>query len=96
MASRSALSSFFVFLIGAAYLLHPSSASVQLYVSQSNGSDKNNGTQADPFQTVTRARDYIRDLKSQSSLPDGGITVIISEGELLPLHAVEKVAMERY
>lgn len=47
------------------------------YVSPS-GSDHNPGTEREPFRTVQKARDTIRTL---NSLPDGGVTVILEDGE---------------
>lgn len=45
-----------------------------------NGSDTNSGTEQEPFQTLEKARDAIRDLKSGQGLPDGGVAVYLREG----------------
>lgn len=45
-----------------------------------NGSDSNPGTQDAPFQTLEKARDAIRQVKSSTGLPDGGITVYLRGG----------------
>ncbi|MDY4975589.1 MAG: S-layer homology domain-containing protein [Clostridia bacterium] len=46
-----------------------------------NGSDENEGSKEKPFLTVERARDAIRELKKNSGLPEGGITVYLREGQ---------------
>ncbi|MFS0725268.1 Ig-like domain-containing protein [Paenibacillus sp. 1P07SE] len=45
-----------------------------------NGSDSNTGSEQEPLLTLEGARDAIRELKSGSGLPDGGITVYLREG----------------
>lgn len=45
-----------------------------------NGSDSNAGTLNAPFQTLEKARDTIRTLKTEEGLPDGGVTVYLREG----------------
>ena len=50
-----------------------------LYASLS-GSDHNPGTEEEPFATLAKARDRIRDVKEAGSLPQGGITVNIRGG----------------
>ncbi|MCJ8013224.1 right-handed parallel beta-helix repeat-containing protein [Paenibacillus sp. KQZ6P-2] len=46
-----------------------------------NGNDANPGTKNAPFQTLEAARDAIRQLKSSSGLPKGGVKVFIRGGE---------------
>lgn len=46
-----------------------------------NGSDSNPGTKKKPFQSLEAARDAVRNLKSKSGLPDGGVKVYLREGE---------------
>ena len=48
---------------------------VNEYFVSTEGSDTNPGTQAQPFATLQRARDTIRELKKNSNLPQGGLTV---------------------
>ncbi|NQT93452.1 MAG: right-handed parallel beta-helix repeat-containing protein [Lentisphaerae bacterium] len=45
------------------------------------GNDANTGAQEAPFQTLPRARDAIRSLKSHSGLPADGIHVYLMDGE---------------
>jgi hypothetical protein len=54
---------------------------MHLYVSQS-GSDTNDGhTPRSPFQSIARARDEVRAMKTAGLLPKGGVAVEISGGE---------------
>ncbi|MBB6731594.1 Ig-like domain-containing protein [Cohnella zeiphila] len=46
-----------------------------------DGSDSNPGTLDAPFQTLEKARDAIRELKSESGLPSGGVTVYLRGGK---------------
>ena len=50
-----------------------------LYVS-AEGSDQNAGTESAPFRTLEAARDAIRQLKAGSGLPDGGVEVVLLDG----------------
>ncbi|MHC4207969.1 MAG: right-handed parallel beta-helix repeat-containing protein, partial [Planctomycetota bacterium] len=50
------------------------------YFVSTDGSDTNPGTQAQPFATLQRARDAVRDLKESSNLPKAGVTVWIEAG----------------
>ncbi|WP_405452556.1 OmpL47-type beta-barrel domain-containing protein [Paenibacillus sp. HJGM_3] len=45
-----------------------------------NGSDSNPGTIEAPFRTLEKARDAVRQLKSSSGLPAGGVTVYLRGG----------------
>jgi len=54
-------------------------AGAEYYVS-TDGSDTNPGTQAQPFATLQRARDAIRELKKSSNLPQAGVIVWIEAG----------------
>ena len=56
--------------------------SLDLYVALS-GSDSNPGTIDQPFATVGKARQYIRDLITASALPTGGVTVNLRGGVYL-------------
>ncbi len=56
------------------------SAGVSIYVSP-QGSDQNVGTIENPLASFKGARDKIREIKTQSGLPTGGITVYIRGGE---------------
>ncbi|MDP4226918.1 MAG: right-handed parallel beta-helix repeat-containing protein [Bacteroidota bacterium] len=49
------------------------------YVSPS-GNDHNPGTLQKPFATITKARDTVRKLKKNKSIPNGGITIFIRGG----------------
>ncbi|WP_339276781.1 Ig-like domain-containing protein [Paenibacillus sp. FSL W8-0426] len=49
------------------------------YISN-NGDDSNPGTEAEPFRTLEKARDAIRQLKTGSGLPEGGVTVYLRGG----------------
>lgn len=53
---------------------------VELFVSQ-KGSDTNPGDRRQPFATLERARDEIRKLKKNGTLPTGGIAVYVRYGE---------------
>ena len=55
--------------------------SAQAYYVAANGSDQNPGTETSPFATLEKARDTIRELKSEAGLPDGGVTVYLRGGE---------------
>jgi hypothetical protein len=50
------------------------------YYVSTTGSDANAGTIGAPFASIERARDAIRDLKSGSGLPSGGVEVLIRGG----------------
>ena len=63
----------------AVFALLPLSNAAEYFVSP-NGSDKNPGTSEQPFSSLTRARDAIRELKRLRGLPEGGVTVWIGEG----------------
>ncbi len=54
--------------------------SVTLHVAV-DGDDTNRGTKDSPFTTIERARDEIRALKARGPLSDGGVTVLIGDGE---------------
>ncbi|MBR5452965.1 MAG: right-handed parallel beta-helix repeat-containing protein [Clostridia bacterium] len=57
----------------------PEKTNVVLYVSV-DGSGEGDGTRENPFATVEAARDEIRIMKKSGGLPEGGVTVVISEG----------------
>lgn len=54
-------------------------AAAALHVSP-DGADANPGTLAQPFASLERARDAIREIKQRSGLPPGGVTVFLREG----------------
>ena len=45
-----------------------------------DGNDGNSGTAAQPFATLERARDAVRELKAKGPLPEGGVTVEVRGG----------------
>jgi len=45
-----------------------------------NGDDGNPGTEAQPFASLERARDAVRELKQGGPLPEGGVEVLIRPG----------------
>ena len=45
-----------------------------------NGDDSNDGSKQAPFQTIQKAKDAVRALISEGSLPEGGIKVYLREG----------------
>ncbi|WP_054023594.1 right-handed parallel beta-helix repeat-containing protein [Bacillus sp. FJAT-28004] len=51
------------------------------FIVASNGNDDNPGTEEAPFRTLEAARDAIRQLRSGSGLPKGGVKVYIRGGE---------------
>jgi len=55
-------------------------APVVLYVVPGDGCS-GNGTRSSPFTSLIQARDYIRELKRTKGLPEGGVEVILKEGE---------------
>ncbi|TLS48332.1 DUF1349 domain-containing protein [Paenibacillus antri] len=59
------------------------------YYVSNTGSDANSGTIDAPFATLERARDEIRELKSSSGLPAGGVTVYVRGGEYELSHTFE-------
>ena len=52
----------------------------EIYVSPL-GNDENNGTLNSPFKTLSYAKEYVKKLKNEKGLSDGGITVYLREGE---------------
>ncbi len=65
-------------LVGAAWA-QPEGAGVRFCVSP-DGSDEAPGTEDEPFATLERARDAIREQKQAEGLPGGGATVRLAEG----------------
>ncbi|MBP1964885.1 Ig-like domain-containing protein [Paenibacillus aceris] len=51
-----------------------------IYYVAADGNDSNSGSINAPFKTLEKARDTIRELKSASGLPEGGVTVYLREG----------------
>lgn len=68
-----------VVTVGADVQRETQNTGVVFYVA-TDGSDSNAGTLESPFQTLEKARDAIRQLKSSDGLPEGGITVYLREG----------------
>lgn len=52
----------------------------KVYYVSLQGNDENDGTLQRPFASLERARNEIRELKVNKSLPEGGVTVFIREG----------------
>ena len=51
------------------------------YVVSPAGDDRNPGTVAQPFRTLERGRDAVRDMRKTSAMPDGGVTIYLRGGE---------------
>jgi len=58
---------------------HPADAAGEFFIAP-DGSDENPGTREQPFASLARARDAIRELKQGEGLPEGGVTVWLHEG----------------
>ena len=56
------------------------------------GTDDNPGTKLKPFATLERARDAIRELKRNETLPKDGITIWLRGGDYLRSHTFELTA----
>ena len=54
-------------------------AAAALYVAE-GGNDNNNGSEAQPFATVAKAKEAVRAMIASNSLPDGGVTVYLRGG----------------
>ncbi len=74
-------------------LLQQASLAYDLYVSPT-GSDANPGTLEEPFATLERARDQIRDLKQRENAPAGVITVWLRGGDYFRTNALELSAAD--
>jgi hypothetical protein len=59
-----------------------------------NGSDANAGTRTQPFATLERARDAIRQLKQDGRLPKGGATISLRGGDYFRTNALELTAAD--
>ncbi|MFD0618695.1 Ig-like domain-containing protein [Paenibacillus sp. GCM10027629] len=66
--------------MGSISKVHALEATAKAFYIAKNGNDANSGTMDAPFATLEKARDAIRELKSTSGLPDGGVTVYLKEG----------------
>lgn len=53
------------------------------------GSDKNSGTKSNPFLTLERARDAVRELKHAGTIPKNGLTVWLRAGDVVRTNALE-------
>lgn len=58
------------------------------------GSDANRGSQAQPFATLERARDAVRELKAAGNLPKGEFTVWLHGGDYRRTNALELTAAD--
>lgn len=67
----------------------PELAAGQAFFVAADGSDSNPGTMEAPFLTLERARDAVRQVKSGTGLPEGGITVYIRGGTYSRLASFE-------
>jgi hypothetical protein len=56
-------------------------ATASEYYVATNGSDSNPGSISQPFRTLERARQAVRDLKAGSGLPSGGVNINLRAGE---------------
>ena len=65
-----------------------SQPTVHYYVA-TNGNDKNEGTVDKPFETITKAKDAVRKLKSKNGIPSGGIEVLIRGGNYIIANSIE-------
>jgi len=74
--SISLMSFMFLFLL----VPFAEGTSMTIYVSPQEG-QQGNGTNLSPFASLLQVRDYIRSIKQTKGLPDGGIEVILKEGE---------------
>lgn len=52
-----------------------------IYVSQSGNDETGDGSKANPYKTIEKARDVVRAMKADGKLPEGGLTVAIMAGE---------------
>jgi hypothetical protein len=50
------------------------------YYVDNNGSDSNNGSKTEPFKTIQKAQEAVRNLISNGKLPSGGARVYLREG----------------
>lgn len=57
----------------------PQKAGLEFHVAM-HGNDANRGTASEPFATIERARDAIRDARKGGALPPGGVTVFVHDG----------------
>ncbi len=75
-------------MLGATYLLALAGPAAELHLSP-NGSDTNSGTRARPFATLERARDAVRQLRQDSRLGRGGVTIWLGGGDYLRTNSLE-------
>lgn len=61
---------------------------LELYVAP-NGQDANPGTKSKPFATLERARDAMRQLKTEGKLPKGGVTLWLRGGDYVRTNVFE-------
>ncbi len=54
-------------------------SAAKIYVA-TNGNDSGNGSEAQPFATVSKAKEAVRAMIASNSLPDGGVTVYLRGG----------------
>lgn len=58
------------------------------------GSDAHAGTESQPFRSLEAARDAVRKLKSDGTLPAGGVTIWLRGGDYLRAHPLELTAAD--
>ncbi len=59
-----------------------------------NGSDQNPGTMAQPFASLERARDAVREVRTRGPWPAGGITIWLRGGDYFRTNALELSAAD--
>ncbi len=74
-----------------AFWLCSVTAHADLFVSP-GGSDDNPGTETKPFATLERARDALREMKRNGTLPKGGLTVWLHGGDYIRTKTLELTA----
>lgn len=68
--------------LAVALLVAPATVAAQAaFHVATDGSDDNPGTEAEPFATLERARDAVREIKQAGPLPEGGVTVFVRGGQ---------------
>ena len=60
-----------------------------IYV-DANAADGGNGSENAPFKTVAEAQTKIREMKADGTMPDGGVTVLLANGNYEPIAFTEE------
>ncbi len=84
-----------LFLAALFALLPPSHAAPAEFFVAPDGRDTHPGTQAQPFATLERARDAVRQLRAQGAFPAAGVTVWLRGGDYLRTNAFALSAADR-